>query len=119
MADLIVCGNRMQEAVIKSLINKDAVGQYGLRTVQKTIDATADTIVCNSMQTFSTLLTQCIEIGTDNKPVLRVVITTAITGAGLSNVPDCGQNETLDLMLSKSFCTDTNGDICFQLWNIT
>lgn len=124
MANSFVCGDRMQEAIIKSLINQDSNiattwAQYGFRTVQKTKDATATTLVCNSMQTFWTLFSECIEIGTDNKPVLRLVITAKVSGSGLSDVPICGIDEELDLMLSRCFCTDTNGDICFQLWNIT
>ena len=124
MANLIGCGDRFSEPTIKSLINKDSniattLAQYGFRIVQKTKDATATTITCNSMQDFWKLFAQALEIGTDQNAVLRVVITTKVTGSGLSGVPDCGTPEELLLMLSQCFCTDTNGDICFQLWNIT
>ena len=124
MANEIGCGSRMQEAVLKSLINKDSniattVAQYGLRTVQKTRDATADTITCVSGQDFWTLLTEAIEIGTDGHPVLRIIIEAKVTGSGLSRVPDCGTHEELLLMLAQCFAIDTNGDVCFVVWNIT
>jgi hypothetical protein len=124
MANHFVCGDRMQTALLKSLFNKDSniattINQYGFRIVEKTKDASANTLVCNSMQDFWNMLAQCIEIGTDNKPVLRVINTTKQSGSGLTDVPNCGTSEELDLIMLKCFCTDTNGDICFQLFNIT
>ena len=124
MANVIDCGIRMQEAVIKSLINKDSniattVSQYGLRTVQKTRDATAAAITCASGQDFWKLFAECIEIGTDTYPVLRIIIEAKQTGSGLSRVPDCGTAEELLLMLFQCFAIDTNGDVCFVVWNIT
>lgn len=124
MANMLTCGDRMQEAVIKSLINKDSniattVAQYGLRTAQKTRDATASAITCDSGQSFWTLFNEALEVGTDGKIVLRIIIEAKVSGSGLSDVPDCGVYEELDLMLSQCFAVDTNGDIALVLWNIT
>jgi len=124
MANMLGCGDIMQEAVIKSLINKDSniattVAQYGLRTVQKTRDATAKAITCDSGQDFWTLFNEALEVGTDGKAVLRIIIEAKQSGSGLSDVPDCGTHEELDLMLMQCFAVDTNGDVAFVLWNIT
>lgn len=124
MANMLVCGDRLQEGVIKSLINKDSniattIAQYGLRTAQKTRDASAAAITCDSGQSFWTLFNECLEVGTDGKAVLRIIIEAKVNGSGLSDVPDCGTDEKLDLMLSQCFAVDTNGDICFVIWNIT
>lgn len=121
---MIGCGDRMQEAVIKSLINKDSniattIAQYGLRTVQKTRDASAATITCASGQDFWTLFNEALEVGTDGNIVLRIIIEAKQSGSGLSEVPDCGTYEDLWLMLAQCFAIDTNGDVAFVLWNIT
>ena len=124
MTDMIGCSDRMQEATLKSLIAKDSniattVAQYGIRIAYKTRDATADAITCDSGQSWFTLLTECLEIGTDGDIVLRVISEAKVNGSGLTNLPDCGTQEDFWLMIMQCFAVDTNGDICLVAWNIT
>lgn len=122
--DFINCNNWLNEAVIKSLINDGSAlaadYSYGFRILEIGISQTdPDPIPCNSETDFWNLFSKALAIGDDNKIVLRVINTTVVDGVGLTNVPACGQNETLWLMLSKCFRYATDGGVAFQLWNIT
>ena len=94
-------------------------GQYGLRIVEKTADRDEEPISCNSKDSFMELFRQAIDLADDSKPALRVVITDRADGASLQDVPNCGDYESLELFARNAFIVTTDGEIAFNLENIT
>jgi len=124
MADFIDCSRKLSAFPIQVLLaslfaEEGTTGQYVLRIVEKSADRTADPISCDNKEDFEILFQQAMDLASDNKPALRVVITDRVEGATLVDVPDCTNAEGLNLLARKTFITTTDGEIAVNLANIT
>jgi len=93
-------------------------GQYAFRVVTKTA-GDSGVIVCNTKDDFVELFHQALEMADDNKPALRVVITDRANGVSLKDVPDCTDYESIGLFARNTFIYDSDGNVAFNLANIT
>ena len=93
-------------------------GQYAFRVATKTA-GDSGVIVCATKEDFVELFHQAFEMGTDDKPVLRLVITDRVNGASLKDVPDCTNYESLVDKSRNAFIYDSDGNVAINLANIT
>ena len=124
MADHINCTDLTNQislsTLLKALLMEDTNLNVPIRIVEKTKAQGDDAVVtCDNRTTLEILFKQCIERADDGIPAIRVVIEDFADGAGLTEVPACGQQETLERLLTRNFVYDSNGDICVYLANIT
>lgn len=94
-------------------------GQYAFRIVQKTADRDSEVISCATYDDFKELFHQAIDLASDNKPALRVVITDRASGTALTDVPNCTDYEDLELFARNCFIMTSDGEVAVNLANIT
>ena len=94
-------------------------GQYAFRIVEKTADRTATVIECKDKDTFLELFHQALDLASDGKPALRVVITDRVDGAALEDVPNCTDYESLELFGRNTFIMTSDDEVALNLANIT
>jgi hypothetical protein len=94
-------------------------GQYAFRIVEKTADRDTEPISCDTKESFEELFRLSIDLASDNKPALRVVITDRASGAALEDVPNCTDYESLELFARNAFIMTSDGEYAVNLANIT
>lgn len=121
MTDFITCNTKDYTflTLLRGLYTQvDADGTYGIRVVQKT-KKEGGVITCSKKETFDQLFRKAIDLADDNKPALRICVTDAADGAGLSNADECGIYKGLDLLSRLSFVYTTEDEVALSLINIT
>ena len=124
MADFISCDNNSLTLgnILASLFDVDTNDNMYFRIVIKTqsqTHASDDVIECGNYQQFIILLRQCIAVADDNRPALRVVITSFSNGTGLESGHICGTVKDLTLLARQCFVYTTDDEIAFNLASIT
>lgn len=94
-------------------------GQYAFRIVEKTADRDAEVISCATKDDFLTLFHRALDLASDDKPALRVVITDRLEGAALEDVPNCADYESLALFARNAFIMTSDDEVALNLANIT
>lgn len=94
-------------------------GQYAFRISEQTADRDAEPISCNTKDDFLTLFHRALDLASDEKPALRVVITDRQSGYALEDVPNCTDYESLALFARNTFIMTTDGEVALNLANIT
>lgn len=94
-------------------------GQYAFRIVEKTADRDTEPISCDTKESFEELFQLSIDLASDNKPALRVVITDRQSGYALEDVPNCTDFESIELFARNAFIMTTDGEYAVNLANIT
>lgn len=94
-------------------------GQYAFRIVEKTADRDTEPISCDTKESFEELFQLSIDLASDNKPALRVVITDRQSGYALDDVPNCTDFESIELFARNAFIMTTDGEYAVNLANIT
>ena len=129
MADFYNCNNNLSafpiEVLLMALFAEEQnialaeTGQYAFRIVSKTADRDSTVIACKDKDSFVELFRQALDLASDGKPALRVVITDRLEGAALEDVPNCTDAESLELFARNTFIMTSDGEVAVNLANIT
>lgn len=125
MADAVVCTNKLDlNTILLSLFsNVDSLaGTETRENLGRIVSVTTGTtypVACEGKDSLEELFKRAIVVADDGYIALRVVLTDYANGAGLSPAPYCGNPQSLEEMLRRCFIYDSNGDVAFNLANIT
>jgi len=128
MADLVTCTNKIElSTIILSLwsniqsIAGTETAENGFRITQSSGESTTSRPVdCDNKADFEELFRRAIVVADDGYPALRTIITDYANGSGLTIYPGCKKNYTTWQQVARmAFVIDSNGDVCFNIVNIT
>jgi hypothetical protein len=108
------------DLILSSLIGcVVADGSKALRIQKYTNTATLTPVHCGNNEDFALNLSRALDMGYDDKVVLRVNIIDYFEGAGTIGECDCGIPKTVPEMLNSLFGEDIAGNVYLNVANIT
>ena len=108
------------DLILSSLIGcVTADGQKRFRVQTYSDVATLTPVHCGNSEDFAINLRRCLDIGYDDFVVLRVNVIDYYEGQGTFGQCDCGVAQTVPDMLNSLFGEDAQGNVYFNVANIT